>query len=56
MDLTDKTERTQAKEILLYQANGQALISSQHFLPYAQVKILSFEDRLQRFSLRDEKT
>ena len=46
MGLTDKTERTQAKEMLLYQANGQALIRSQHFLPYAQVKILSFEDRL----------
>jgi hypothetical protein len=56
MGLTDKTERTQAKEILLYQANGQALIRSQHFLPYAQVKILSFEDRLQHFSLGDEKT
>lgn len=46
MGLTDKTERTQAKEMLLYQANGQALIRSQHFLPYAQLKILSFEDRL----------
>jgi len=49
MGLTDKTERTQAKEMLLYQANGQALIRSQHFLPYAQVQILSFEDRLRRF-------
>jgi hypothetical protein len=46
MGLTDKTERNQAKEMLLSQANGQALIRSQHFLPYAQVKILSFEDRL----------
>jgi len=46
MGLTDKTERIHAKEILLYQANGQALIRSQHFLPYAQINILSFEDRL----------
>lgn len=50
MGLTDKTERTQAKEMLLYQANGQALIRSQHFLPYAQIKILSFEDRLARLN------
>ena len=48
MGLTDKTEQTQAKEMLLYQANGQALVRSQHFLPYAQVQILSFEDRLSK--------
>jgi DNA phosphorothioation-dependent restriction protein DptH len=54
MGLTDKTERTQAKELLLYQANGQALIRSQHFLPYAQVKILSFEDRLARLASNTE--
>lgn len=48
MGLTDKTEQTRAKEMLLYQANGQALIRSQHFLPYSQVQILSFEDRRSR--------
>ncbi len=48
MGLTDKTERTQAKGLLLNQANGHALIRSQHFLPYAQVKILSFEDKIRR--------
>ena len=46
MGLTDKTDQMRAKEMLLYQANGQALVRSQHFLPYAQVQILSFEDRL----------
>jgi hypothetical protein len=46
MGLTDKAEQIRAKEMLLYQANGQALIRSQHFLPYAQVQILSFEDRV----------
>jgi DNA phosphorothioation-dependent restriction protein DptH len=56
MGLTDKTEKTQAKEMLLYQANGQALIRSQHFLPYAQVKIFSFEDRLQQFHQEAEGT
>jgi hypothetical protein len=54
MGLTDKTERNQAKELLLYQANGQALIRSQHFLPYAQVRILSFEDRLARLASNSE--
>jgi DNA phosphorothioation-dependent restriction protein DptH len=49
MGLTDKTEQTQAKEMLLYQANGQALVRSQHFLPYAQLQIHSFEDRLEEF-------
>ena len=56
MGLTDKTEQTQAKEMLLYQANGQALVRSQHFLPYAQVQILSFEDRLQKFHQEAEGT
>jgi hypothetical protein len=46
MGLTERAEQLRAKEMLLYQANGQALIRSQHFLPYAQVQILSFEDRL----------
>jgi hypothetical protein len=48
MGLTDKTERTQAKELLLHQANGQALIRSQHFLPYIQVQLQSFEERLHK--------
>jgi hypothetical protein len=56
MGLTDKTEKTQAKEMLLYQANGQALIRSQHFLPYSQIKIFSFEDRLQQFHQEAEGT
>jgi hypothetical protein len=56
MGLTDKIEQTQAKEMLLYQANGQALVRSQHFLPYAQVQILSFEDRLQKFHQEAEGT
>lgn len=54
MGLTDKAAQTAAKEMLLYQANGQALIRSQHFLPYAQIQILSFEDRFREFERETE--
>lgn len=46
LGLVDATQRNAAKDLILNQANGQALIRSQHFLPYHQVKILSFEDRV----------
>jgi hypothetical protein len=45
LGITDKTQQKMAKELMLSQENGRALIRSQHFLPYTQVQIKSFEDR-----------
>ena len=45
LGITDKNQQKMAKELILSQENGRALIRSQHFLPYAQVQIQSFEDR-----------
>lgn len=45
LGITDKTQQKMAKELMLNQENGRALIRSQHFLPYTQVQIKSFEDR-----------
>jgi len=45
LGITDKNQQKMAKELILSQENGRALIRSQHFLPYAQVQIRSFEDR-----------
>lgn len=47
LGLTDKKQQTGAKELILSQSSGQALVRSQHFLPYAQVQIRSFEDRVE---------
>lgn len=47
LGLTDKKQQTGAKELILSQSSGQALVRSQHFLPYAQVQIRSFEDRIE---------
>ncbi|WP_417385610.1 protein kinase domain-containing protein [Gimesia sp.] len=47
LGLTDKKHQTSAKELILSQSSGQALVRSQHFLPYAQVHIRSFEDRIE---------
>ncbi len=46
LGLTDREERRIAKRLVLSQASGQALIRSQHFLPYAHVQIESFENRI----------
>jgi hypothetical protein len=46
LGLTEKNDQKRAKEIILGQANGQALIRSQHFMPYRQVEIRSFTQRL----------
>lgn len=45
---TDRDRRRAAKELIVNQASGQALVRSQHFLPYAHVQIRSFEDRARR--------
>jgi hypothetical protein len=45
LGMTDRDQRRAAKELILNQASGQALVRSQHFLPYAHVQIRSFEDR-----------
>ncbi|MGD9685484.1 MAG: ATP-binding protein [Desulfobacter sp.] len=45
LGITDKNQQKMAKELILSQENGRALIRSQHFLPYAQVQVRSFEDR-----------
>lgn len=45
LGITDKAQQKIAKDLILSQENGRALIRSQHFLPYAQVQIKSFEDR-----------
>lgn len=47
LGLTDKKQQTGAKELILSQSSGQALVRSQHFLPYAQVQVRSFEDRIE---------
>eukprot|EP00913_Durusdinium_trenchii_P028516 g26744.t1 len=47
LGLTDKKQQTGAKDLILSQSSGQALVRSQHFLPYAQIQILSFEDRVE---------
>ena len=46
LGITDKTQQKMAKEFILTQENGRALIRSQHFLPYVQVQIKSFENRV----------
>ena len=46
LGLTDKSEQRLAKDHILRQASGEALIRSQHFLPYAQTRIKSFEQRV----------
>ena len=45
LGITEKNQQKMAKELILSQENGRALIRSQHFLPYTQVQIQSFEDR-----------
>lgn len=47
LGLTDKKQQTGAKELILSQSSGQALVRSQHFLPYNQVQVRSFEDRIE---------
>lgn len=46
LGLVEKNAQKAAKELILAQANGRALIRSQHFLPYAEIQIKSFEDRV----------
>lgn len=46
LGLTEKAEQKIAKQIILGQASGEALIRSTHFKPYHQIKIQSFEERL----------
>jgi hypothetical protein len=45
LGITDKPQQKIAKDMILSQENGRALIRSQHFLPYAQIQMKSFEDR-----------
>lgn len=45
LGLTEKADQKIAKQIILDQASGQALIRSTHFKPYQQIMIQSFEDR-----------
>ncbi|MCK4625183.1 MAG: DUF87 domain-containing protein [Phycisphaerae bacterium] len=45
LGMTRPDQRRAAKELILNQASGQALVRSQHFLPYWHVQIKSFEDR-----------
>ncbi len=45
LGITDKAQQKIAKDMILSQENGCALIRSQHFLPYSQIQIKSFEDR-----------
>jgi hypothetical protein len=47
LGLIDKKQQTSAKELILCQGCGQALIRSQHFQPYSQIQIRSFEDRVE---------
>jgi tRNA A-37 threonylcarbamoyl transferase component Bud32 len=47
LGLIDKKQQTAAKEMILSQSSGQALIRSQHFLPYSQIQIRSFEERVE---------
>lgn len=48
LGLTEKSDQNAAKDQILVQATGEALIRSQHFLPYAQLKVRSFEDGFAR--------
>jgi DNA helicase HerA-like ATPase len=43
---TEKKDQAAVKNLIVGQASGIALIRSTHFQPYAQIKIVSFEDRL----------
>jgi DNA phosphorothioation-dependent restriction protein DptH len=47
LGLIDKKQQTAAKELILSQSCGQALIRSQHFQPYSQIQIRSFEERIE---------
>lgn len=46
LGIVDKNAQKAAKEMILGQENGRALVRSQHFLPYAEIQIKSFEDRV----------
>ncbi len=46
LGIVDKNAQKAAKELILGQENGRALVRSQHFLPYAEIQIKSFEDRV----------
>lgn len=50
LGLVDKAQQRAAKEIILNHPNGRALIRSQHFLPYTEVQIKSFESRVEERS------
>ena len=45
LGMTERDQRKAAKELILNQASGRALVRSQHFLPYWHLQIKSFEDR-----------
>lgn len=48
LGLVDKAQQKVAKETILNHPNGRALVRSQHFLPYREIQIQSFESRLER--------
>jgi DNA phosphorothioation-dependent restriction protein DptH len=50
LGIVDKNAQKAAKELILGQENGRALVRSQHFLPYAEIQIKSFESRVKDFN------
>ena len=54
MGLTEKVDQKQAKDMILNQGSGQALVRSQHFLPYKQVQIASFDERIEILSSNND--
>ena len=48
LGLVDKNAQKGAKELILSQPNGRALVRSQHFMPYAEIQIVPFEERINK--------
>lgn len=46
LGLPDRNSRAVAKQQILQEPSGVAMVRSQHFLPYVSVRIRSFEDRI----------
>ncbi|MEI6502856.1 MAG: hypothetical protein WCP21_17740, partial [Armatimonadota bacterium] len=44
--LHDKASQQTARDLIMAQGTGQALVRSQHFMPYAQVQVRSLEERV----------
>ena len=53
LESSERSKQTVVRELILNQSCGQGVIRSQHFLPYIQVQIKSFEERVEELDVID---